>query len=246
MSMCVLGMAAEFKPYNIAVNALWPKTAIQTAAMDMLTGPESNKWCRKPDIMADAAYQVLSQDPKGYSGQFLIDEEVLAKNGVSDMTSYACDPANKDQLMLDFFLEDNSGKYKQVPFETPEVAPAAPAAPAAGKPTGQVAQLFTSIENSLSEELVKKTQALYHFKVTGNEAGDWFVDLRSGKGACGHGEAPGKPDAVLTMDSKNFFDMFAGKLKPATAYMMGKLKISGNLQKAMKLEKLMGSLKAKL
>lgn len=78
----------------------------------------------------------------------------------------------------------------------------------------------------MSEKLVEKTQAMYHFKVTGSESGDWFLDLRSGKGSCGQG-SPDKADAVLTMDSKNFFDMFNGKLKPATAYMMGKLKISG-------------------
>lgn len=73
-----------------------------------------------------------------------------------------------------------------------------------------------------------------------------FVDLKEGSGKCGKGEASTKPDATLTMDSKHFFDMFAGKLKPATAYMMGKLKINGNLQKALKLEKLMSSLKSKL
>lgn len=75
---------------------------------------------------------------------------------------------------------------------------------------------------------------------------DRFLDLKSGGGKCGQGEPPNKPDATLTMDSENFFKLFSGQLKPATAYMLGKLKISGNLQKAMKLEKLMGGLKAKL
>lgn len=70
--------------------------------------------------------------------------------------------------------------------------------------------------------------------------------MKTGKGSCGQGDPPSPPDATLTMDSKNFFNMFAGKLKPATAYMMGKLKIKGNLQQAMKLEKLMSSLKSKL
>lgn len=72
------------------------------------------------------------------------------------------------------------------------------------------------------------------------------MDLKSGGGKCGQGEPPSKPDATLTMDSENFFKLFSGQLKPTTAYMMGKLKIGGNLQKAMKLEKLMGGLKAKL
>lgn len=70
--------------------------------------------------------------------------------------------------------------------------------------------------------------------------------MKNGSGKCGQGEAPEKPDATLSMDSKQFFDMFTGKTKPATAYMLGKLKIAGNLQKALKLEKLMGKLKAKL
>lgn len=157
---------------------------------------------------------------------------------------------------MDFFLDDRSGKFQTIPSGNPGSNPgkksANPGNPkdsksaAGGADDGKVAKLFKSIEASLSEELVGKTKALYHFKVTGNEAGDWFVDLREGKGACGKGECPGKADAILTMDSKNFFDMFSGKLKPTTAYMMGKLKIQGNLQKAMKLEKLMGSLRSKL
>lgn len=70
--------------------------------------------------------------------------------------------------------------------------------------------------------------------------------MKNNNGKCGQGEPSNKPDAILTMDSDNFFKLFSGQLKPTTAYMLGKLKISGNLQKAMKLEKLMGGLKAKL
>lgn len=72
------------------------------------------------------------------------------------------------------------------------------------------------------------------------------MNLKSGAGSCGQGEPSVKADATLTMDSKHFFDMFSGKLKPASAFMTGKLKINGNMQKALKLDKLMGSLKAKL
>uniref|UniRef100_A0A1L8ECG9 Hydroxysteroid dehydrogenase-like protein 2 n=1 Tax=Haematobia irritans TaxID=7368 RepID=A0A1L8ECG9_HAEIR len=107
MSMCVLGMAEEFKDRNVAVNALWPQTAIQTAAIDMLNGPESAKFSRKTDIMADAAYAILSQTPpKAPTGQFFIDEKVLRNVGITDMKQYAVDPANADKLQLDFFLED--------------------------------------------------------------------------------------------------------------------------------------------
>lgn len=111
---------------------------------------------------------------------------------------------------------------------------------------GEIPKLFAKIESLLSAELVQKVGASYQFNVKGAEPGTWYLDLKSGTGKVGKGE-PGVPaDATLTMDSKHFTAMFAGQLKAANAFMTGKLKISGDLQKAMKLEKLMGSLKAKL
>lgn len=100
MSMCVLGMAGEFKN-KIAFNALWPKTAIATAAVNMLGGEQMMRQSRKPDIMADAAYQILSKD-KSFSGNFLIDEEVLTEAGVSDFDQYAYEPGQP--LAPDFFI----------------------------------------------------------------------------------------------------------------------------------------------
>ena len=76
MSMCVLGMSAEFKSSGIPVNALWPRTAISTAAIEMLMGNESMSRCRKPEIMADAAYLILSRKGVEPTGQFYIDDEV--------------------------------------------------------------------------------------------------------------------------------------------------------------------------
>ncbi|XP_063362317.1 hydroxysteroid dehydrogenase-like protein 2 [Cydia amplana] len=230
MSMCVLGMSHEFKPFNIGVNALWPMTGIATAAIEMLTGDVSTS--RKPEIVSDAAYFMLCQDPKTYTGNFAIDEDVVKKAGVTDLTPYACDPSNIDNLLPDFFLD--------VPG-----SPSAQAAKKEGKPEGQIPTLFASIGKSLSPDLVKKTQAVYQFNVKGKEEGVWHIDLKNGDGACGQGEPKSPPDATLTMDSGNFSDMFAGKLKPATAFMMGKLKIKGDLQKAMKLEKMMKSLQKK-
>lgn len=109
-----------------------------------------------------------------------------------------------------------------------------------------VLQVFAQIEGFLSSELVDKTKAVYAFEVTGDEAGKWFIDLKNGAGACGKGEAPTTPDATFIMDGKNFFKMFSGSLKPATAFMTGKMKISGDMGKALKLEQLMGKLKSKL
>jgi citronellol/citronellal dehydrogenase len=102
MSMCVLGMAEEFRAAGIAVNALWPKTIIATAALQMLPGIDPARG-RKPEIMADAAHWILTQPARACSGNFFIDEEVLRKAGVTDLRRYAVDPS-KD-LLLDLFLD---------------------------------------------------------------------------------------------------------------------------------------------
>ncbi|XP_023218470.1 hydroxysteroid dehydrogenase-like protein 2 [Centruroides sculpturatus] len=92
MSMCVLGMAEEFKNDGIAVNALWPKTAISTAAMEMLGGKEVAKSCRKPEILADAAYAILVKDSKTFTGNFCIDEHILKESGIQNFDQYAVEP----------------------------------------------------------------------------------------------------------------------------------------------------------
>ncbi len=103
MSMCVLGMAEEFKKDGIAVNALWPKTSIATAAVRNLLGGESAvKHSRKPEIVADAAYLILTKPSKEYTGNFFIDEEILLEHGITDFEKYSVDPNSK--LYLDFFL----------------------------------------------------------------------------------------------------------------------------------------------
>ncbi|XP_046845992.1 hydroxysteroid dehydrogenase-like protein 2 isoform X1 [Xenia sp. Carnegie-2017] len=88
MAMCVLGMAEEFKDDGVAVNALWPKTAIKTAAMEMLAGGDALQQCRKTDIMSDAAYVVLTTDSKSRTGEFLIDEDVLRELLYAIITVY--------------------------------------------------------------------------------------------------------------------------------------------------------------
>jgi citronellol/citronellal dehydrogenase len=104
MSMCVLGMAEEFKPLGIAVNALWPRTAIATAAMEMIGGgAEVRRQCRTVDIMADAAHAILVRDSRSCTGNFFVDDEVLRAEGVTDLSRYAIDP--KAELLPDFFLD---------------------------------------------------------------------------------------------------------------------------------------------
>ena len=103
MSMCVLDMAEELKSEKIAVNALWPKTAIATAAVqNLLGGDEAMKRCRTSEIMADAAHAILCRNSAATTGKFLIDEEVLREEGCTDFDSYAVEPGH--DLLPDFFL----------------------------------------------------------------------------------------------------------------------------------------------
>ena len=105
MSMCVLGMSAEFEDEGIAFNALWPRTGVATAAIrNALAGDEGMRRCRTPEILADAAYLVFSKTARDFTGQFLIDDTFLAENGVTDFDKYRVDPT-KD-LMPDFFVPD--------------------------------------------------------------------------------------------------------------------------------------------
>ncbi|XP_076626133.1 hydroxysteroid dehydrogenase like 2 [Colletes latitarsis] len=247
MSMCALGMAEEFKDAGIAVNAVWPKTAIHTAAVEMLSGPSSSDYSRKPEIMGDAVYALICRDSKSVTGQFLVDEDILKSEGITDFTNYACNPANKDKLMLDFFLEENlDGLNLQEQLINIIGEKKTESTQDTSKSNLQIEQIFTAIEANLSGELVSKTGAIFQFNVNGDQTNTWYLDLKNGNGSTGKGEPSQPPDATLTMDSKNFFAMFSGKLKPASAFMMGKLRVQGNLQKAMKLEKLMQSLKSKL
>ena len=103
MSFVTLGLAAEFGPRGVAVNALWPRTVIATDALKMIPGTEPAK-CRTPEIMADAAHAVLSRDSWRFSGNFLVDETVLRESGVTDFGHYAVDPSQP--LLPDLFLDD--------------------------------------------------------------------------------------------------------------------------------------------
>ncbi|MEM7280039.1 MAG: NAD(P)-dependent oxidoreductase [Pseudomonadota bacterium] len=103
MSMCVLGMSEELKPHGIAVNALWPRTAIATAALAMLGDQVKPDNCRTPEIMADAAHAVLTRHSRKYTGNFAIDDDVLAWEGVTDLSHYAVNP--EARLLPDFFID---------------------------------------------------------------------------------------------------------------------------------------------
>ena len=103
MSECTLGHAGEFRPHGIAVNSLWPRTAIATAAMQMIPGIDLNL-CRKPEILADAAWFILTSDAKTTTGNFFIDDELLARHGVTDLDKYAMVPGTTN-FIPDFFVD---------------------------------------------------------------------------------------------------------------------------------------------
>jgi citronellol/citronellal dehydrogenase len=102
MSMCVLGMAEELRSDGIAVNALWPRTVVATAALAMLGGLIDIRNCRKPEIVADAAAAILCRSSRSTTGNFFIDEDVLRAEGITDFTSYAVAPGTP--LLADLFL----------------------------------------------------------------------------------------------------------------------------------------------
>ena len=103
MSMCVLGMSEEFRKEGIAVNALWPRTAIDTAALQMIPGVDTAA-CRTPEILADSAYIILNRESKSCIGNFFVDDELLASEGITDLEKYSVVPGTTD-FLLDFFLD---------------------------------------------------------------------------------------------------------------------------------------------
>jgi len=109
MSLCVLGMAEEFRADGIAVNALWPRTVIATAALAMLGGITPAESCRRPEIVADAAHAILTRDSRCCTGNFYIDEDVLKEAGVTDFTRYAVAPGQP--LHTDLFLGEPPQEY---------------------------------------------------------------------------------------------------------------------------------------
>ena len=103
MSECTLGHAGEFRPHGIGVNSLWPRTPIVTAALQMIPGLDLNM-CRKPEILADAAYCIFTSDAKTTTGNFFIDDVLLAQHGITDLDKYSVKPGTKT-FLPDFFLD---------------------------------------------------------------------------------------------------------------------------------------------
>ncbi|XP_005210575.1 hydroxysteroid dehydrogenase-like protein 2 isoform X2 [Bos taurus] len=232
-------------PLNL--NPLWFKQhcAIHTAAMDMLGGSGVESQCRKVDIMADAAYCIFKK-PKSFTGNFIIDENILKEEGIKNFDVYAITPGHP--LLPDFFLDEQpamvtkkADSYGAVPELKEEKTQPPPKAR-----SGAVEETFRIVKDSLSDDIVKATQAVYQFELSGEDGGTWFLDLKSKGGNIGYGEPSDQADVVMSMSTDDFVKMFSGKLKPTMAFMSGKLKIKGNMALAIKLEKLMNQMNSKL
>jgi citronellol/citronellal dehydrogenase len=103
MSLCTLGFAEEFKPYGVAANSLWPRTTIATAAVrNLLGGDEAMRRSRHPRIVADAAHAIVTRPSKDCTGHFFIDDEVLAEEGITDLSTYG---GVESELQTDIFLD---------------------------------------------------------------------------------------------------------------------------------------------
>ncbi|KAI1904896.1 hypothetical protein AGOR_G00010390 [Albula goreensis] len=190
MSMCVLGMSEEFRG-SIAVNALWPKTAIQTAAMDMLGGDGVGKQCRKVEIMADAAYSILSK-PSSYTGNFIIDEDILKQEGIKDFDIYAVAPGHP--LLPDFFLDEapeDLVKKMEEHGATPTFKSGKTSTETAD--SGPIAETFHVIKGILSPDIVKTTQGVYKFDLSGDHPGVWYIDLKTMQEVRASGNRQSKP-----------------------------------------------------
>ncbi|XP_047123228.1 hydroxysteroid dehydrogenase-like protein 2 [Hydra vulgaris] len=239
MSMCVLGMSEEFKKDGIAVNALWPRTTVATAAVNMLGGDKLMKTSRKPDIMADAAYVILTKHSGSYTGNFAIDDDVLKEVGISDkeLENYSYVPGSK--LTLDYFVDGaesffmGMGTKKKAPSSSSSLS---------------TKSLFNKMQTLINPTIIQDVQAIFKFELSGKEPGTWIVDLKNGSGSIVENPSNAvEATCTLVISSEDFAKMVSGELNSMQAFMNGTLKIKGNMAEALKLEKLMKSLnKSKL
>ncbi|XP_065905371.1 hydroxysteroid dehydrogenase-like protein 2 isoform X3 [Dysidea avara] len=227
VTLSVVGMSEEFKSDGVAVNALWPRTAIATAAVEALAGEVGMKLSRKPEIVADAAYVIFQHTCDQMTGQFLIDDEVLMKAEVTDLDCYAVTPGTK--------YETPQGRYfkRADAIQQPLII---------GNNTISLKDVFKKLSDVITAELVQQTQCTYLFDIEGTL---WLLDLKNGTGSIKQVDSDTDSDVKMIMKEDVLIALFTGKEKAVSAYMTGKLKMKGDIGKAMKLEMLM-STKAKL
>ncbi|MCP9257682.1 Hydroxysteroid dehydrogenase-like protein 2 [Dirofilaria immitis] len=218
MSMCVLGMHEELRPFNIAVNALWPRTAIWTAAMKMISTETARNNCRKPTIMADAAYAILSRDSTQFTGNFIIDDEILREEGIQDFDQYSIEPGAT--LLEDFFLPDTT--------ETPNSE--------IDTSILSMDMMINEAKQRITPEIIQKIQAIYQLDVTeGSKIHSIYFNLKNGKGGIykSLNNSSEYVDVRFITDLQTFYKLFNGKMSATIAVASGKFKIEGNMEKAL-------------
>ncbi|PAV84706.1 hypothetical protein WR25_02255 [Diploscapter pachys] len=232
MSMCVLGHHEEFRPFGIAVNALWPLTAIWTAAMDMLSGGAGEAGSRKADIMADAAYAILSKNSRDCTGNFFIDEDILRQAGVTDFSKYDCVPGAP--LSPDFFIPD--GKYQDEFIQNDKRKKSQDSMKSVVSET-DIQQVLERSKPFINDEVIGKLKAVYLFKLTGDKERYVVLDVKSSPGGIRMVQSPIEgANCTMTLALEDFLPLFTGKLSAQSAFLTKKLKIQGEIDKALKLE----------
>uniref|UniRef100_A0A915PXX9 Hydroxysteroid dehydrogenase-like protein 2 n=1 Tax=Setaria digitata TaxID=48799 RepID=A0A915PXX9_9BILA len=216
MSMCVLGMHEELRPYKIAVNALWPRTAIWTTAMDVISGGTVQNNCRKPTIMADAAYALLSRNSEHYTGNFAIDDDILREEGINNFSQYAINP--EATLLEDFFLSDSSERDSGT-----------------ASSLSLMDLMINEAKKRITPDLVHNVQAIYQYDVIeGSKIHTIYFDLKNGQGGvCKSLNNNEHADVRFITDKQTSYNLFNGKTSPATAITSGKFRIEGNMGKAL-------------
>lgn len=239
-----LGMSAELKDHGIAVNTLWPRTLIWTAAADMLGGIASKEMSRKDSIMSDAAYAILSKDPKTFTGNFCVDEEVLRNDGVTDFDQYRVVPGNA-KLLADFFLpsrylqgDDILNALDVAVKENNDSQKAAEQSDV--EADGETGKIFRTMSANVSDDLKNEINAVMSFVISGN---NWCVDAHSSRPLKISREEPASPNVTFITDEATFLKMAKGEIKAASAFMSGKLKVKGDLGIAMKAEKIFAKIR---
>lgn len=220
-------------------------TGIATAAVEMLGGDDLMNASRKPEIMSDAAYVILTKDSRAYSGHFDVDETLLRTVGIKDFDEYAW--VKGVPLFPDYFLDEAeeffTGNVKKMMAKGKEAAKAEDSVSAAS--ADPVDAVFNKVETQITPDIVKSINSTYRFVIKGGK--EYVLDLKNGDGALIR-DAPADVDTktTLIMAPDDFVKMFQGKLNSMQAFMGGKLKIKGDMGGAMKLEKLMKKVQSKL
>lgn len=230
MSMCVLGMHEEFRDHNIAVNALWPKTAIWTAAMEMLSSGEGEEGSRKPTIVADAAYAILSKKSSDFTGNFTIDETILRNEGVKNFDEYDCKPGAP--LIPDFFISEEDLKtFTKVTSAKTHI-----------KDFPSAIKYFNQL---LTPSLCEKINNVFQLVIKKEDKTKFYILLDLVNKVAEEKKVDDAPCTIIFTESL-FFDIVNGKTSLQDAIFSGKMNVKGNLILANKLKSIFKSSMSKL